>query len=160
MMNTIINIISCVVFLCVIYLFFKQKTAYDLRISDWSSDVCSSDLVQRRLTCGQIDNEPVYITQFAFAKRGGHLFNHPKAEIFQGRHGFGKDDGLPAVKFQAPAGLAIFGIAIKPCGAALSSCEARSEERRVGQECVSLCRSQWSPYNNKKKTNMHRVNTH
>src|SRR3546814_968019 len=29
-------------FLCV---FFKQKTAYELRISDWSSDVCSSDLV-------------------------------------------------------------------------------------------------------------------
>src|SRR3546814_3097782 len=27
------------------YLFFKQKTAYEMRISDWSSDVCSSDLV-------------------------------------------------------------------------------------------------------------------
>src|SRR3546814_8777705 len=27
--------------------FFKQKTAYEMRISDWSSDVCSSDLVQR-----------------------------------------------------------------------------------------------------------------
>src|SRR3546814_7127655 len=30
--------------------FFKQKTAYEMRISDWSSDVCSSDLA-RRLTC-------------------------------------------------------------------------------------------------------------
>src|SRR3546814_20770524 len=29
-----------------IFLFFKQKTAYDMRISDWSSDVCSSDLFQ------------------------------------------------------------------------------------------------------------------
>src|SRR3546814_5131316 len=29
---------------CVIFLFFKQKTAYEVRISDWSSDVCSSDL--------------------------------------------------------------------------------------------------------------------
>src|SRR3546814_2301208 len=28
----------------VIFFFFKQKTAYDMRISDWSSDVCSSDL--------------------------------------------------------------------------------------------------------------------
>src|SRR3546814_3457975 len=28
----------------VMYFFFKQKTAYDMRISDWSSDVCSSDL--------------------------------------------------------------------------------------------------------------------
>src|SRR3546814_9707260 len=29
---------------CVLFFFFKQKTAYELRISDWSSDVCSSDL--------------------------------------------------------------------------------------------------------------------
>src|SRR3546814_10203293 len=33
-------------FLCVFFFFFfKQKTAYEMRISDWSSDVCSSDLV-------------------------------------------------------------------------------------------------------------------
>src|SRR3546814_7658382 len=30
--------------LCFIFVFFKQKTAYEMRISDWSSDVCSSDL--------------------------------------------------------------------------------------------------------------------
>src|SRR3546814_4426034 len=30
--------------LCCVFFFFKQKTAYELRISDWSSDVCSSDL--------------------------------------------------------------------------------------------------------------------
>src|SRR3546814_10275021 len=30
--------------LCVFFVFFKQKTAYEMRISDWSSDVCSSDL--------------------------------------------------------------------------------------------------------------------
>src|SRR3546814_3040824 len=33
----------CVKYWCVVC-FFKQKTAYDMRISDWSSDVCSSDL--------------------------------------------------------------------------------------------------------------------
>src|SRR3546814_6110850 len=32
------------VMLCFIFFFFKQKTAYEMRISDWSSDVCSSDL--------------------------------------------------------------------------------------------------------------------
>src|SRR3546814_2329909 len=32
-----------------IFFFFKQKTAYELRISDWSSDVCSSDLLSRRV---------------------------------------------------------------------------------------------------------------
>src|SRR3546814_4279527 len=30
---------------CILFFFFKQKTAYDVRISDWRSDVCSSDLV-------------------------------------------------------------------------------------------------------------------
>src|SRR3546814_9471750 len=32
-------------FRCIVFCFFKQKTAYEMRISDWSSDVCSSDLV-------------------------------------------------------------------------------------------------------------------
>src|SRR3546814_19820256 len=36
--------VSVYVALCVDFFFFKQKTAYDMRISDWSSDVCSSDL--------------------------------------------------------------------------------------------------------------------
>src|SRR3546814_6712099 len=34
----------CVLFHCFFFFFFKQKTAYEMRISDWSSDVCSSDL--------------------------------------------------------------------------------------------------------------------
>src|SRR3546814_4628602 len=34
-------------FIC--FFFFKQKTAYEMRISDWSSDVCSSDLLGRRV---------------------------------------------------------------------------------------------------------------
>src|SRR3546814_2342451 len=38
---------------CVLFLFFKQKTAYEMRISDWSSDVCSSDLaMSARLASG------------------------------------------------------------------------------------------------------------
>src|SRR3546814_18332883 len=36
-----------------IFFFFKQKTAYELRISDWSSDVCSSDLCQRQRQLAQ-----------------------------------------------------------------------------------------------------------
>src|SRR3546814_15702665 len=77
--------------------FFKQETAYDMRISDWSSDVCSSDLALRH----------------ARGEGGGRLG--------RGRHRGGGD---------------------------------RSEERRVGKECVSTCRYRWSPYhykNNKGK---------
>src|SRR3546814_6667556 len=39
--------IDVVVYLVVVVFFFKQKTAYELRISDWSSDVCSSDLAPK-----------------------------------------------------------------------------------------------------------------
>src|SRR3546814_6105972 len=74
--------------------FFKQKTAYEMRISDWSSDVCSSDLGRVRATSGQ----------------------------------------------RWPAGSRML-------RANLDERErwTRSEERRVGKECVSTCRSRWSP---------------
>src|SRR3546814_16977924 len=39
--------------LCVFFFFFKQKTAYEMRISDWSSDVCSSDLPAQQRDRGQ-----------------------------------------------------------------------------------------------------------
>src|SRR3546814_7222998 len=42
-------------FLC-IFFFFKQKTAYEMRISDWSSDVCSSDLTIIGKNHGNISN--------------------------------------------------------------------------------------------------------
>src|SRR3546814_10186848 len=43
-------------FVLVIFFFFKQKTAYEMRISDWSSDVCSSDLWNRQdaVCCGSV----------------------------------------------------------------------------------------------------------
>src|SRR3546814_1541842 len=41
------RLVLCLVFgLCILFFFFKQKTAYEMRISDWSSDVCSSDLTR------------------------------------------------------------------------------------------------------------------
>src|SRR3546814_5677154 len=38
---------------CNCFFFFKQKTAYEMRISDWSSDVCSSDLLAAGVTVGR-----------------------------------------------------------------------------------------------------------
>src|SRR3546814_7092606 len=46
---------SCVYFMCVFFFFFKQKTAYVMRISDWSSGVCSSDLGERYYADGMRD---------------------------------------------------------------------------------------------------------
>src|SRR3546814_1812763 len=47
---------SCCFLFCVFFFFFKQKTAYEMRISDWSSDVCSSDLGKTLgvIGCGNI----------------------------------------------------------------------------------------------------------
>src|SRR3546814_7473806 len=41
-----LSVSTCVGDMCSLF-FFRQKTAYELRISDWSSDVCSSDLLAR-----------------------------------------------------------------------------------------------------------------
>src|SRR3546814_972238 len=40
----------------ILFFFFKQKTAYEMRISDWSSDVCSSDLLSRQILYCEIRN--------------------------------------------------------------------------------------------------------
>src|SRR3546814_10371089 len=46
---------------CYLFFFFKQKTAYEMRISDWSSDVCSSDLLAAGTKIKQKHNIPVGI---------------------------------------------------------------------------------------------------
>src|SRR3546814_16768060 len=57
---------------CFVFVFFKQKTAYERRISDWSSDVCSSDLVgpvQRREGGGQHGHQQCRAAQHGLARR-------------------------------------------------------------------------------------------
>src|SRR3546814_12500459 len=54
----------------VVFFFFKQKTAYELRISDWSSDVCSSDLIFYRY------REILFMKAEAYAMLG----RYPEAE--------------------------------------------------------------------------------
>src|SRR3546814_4185226 len=99
----------------IFFFFFKQKTAYEMRISDWSSDVCSSDL------------EPVHEAQ---AQAEADRAQNP-----------------PAASQAAPQAAATPKAASAPKPAAKSTaCADRSEERRVGKECVSTCRSRWSPY--------------
>src|SRR3546814_2851458 len=95
------RVVRCFVF------FFKQKTAYEMRISDWSSDVCSSDL---RLSDRRAD---------------------PGARV-----------DLPALRWREGADQH----RLQCPGARDQSDHRRSEERRVGKECVSTCRSRWSPY--------------
>src|SRR3546814_4925470 len=102
---------SCCVVYCSVF-FFKQKTAYEMRISDWSSDVCSSDLIIMRVE--------------------GMILVGQRSIIPVGRRAGQVDDEIDTCSFARAE---------------------RSEERRVGKECVSTCRSRWSPYHSKKKQN-------
>src|SRR3546814_4043440 len=99
----------------IVCFFFKQKTAYELRISDWSSDVCSSDL----------------------ALLGVDVILYGCALVFWG----------PTARFIPPQVTGEFFIMGAVVGyQKLALFLTRSEERRVGKECVSTCRSRWSPY--------------
>src|SRR3546814_3661978 len=97
------------------FFFFKQKTAYEMRTSDWSSDVCSSDLSPR--------------ARRLIFWRMAILLHRPKTRMASPGAGVGGE--------MRPTGRAQGG-GPHPKG--------RSEERRVGKECVSTCRSRWSPY--------------
>src|SRR3546814_17904224 len=102
-----------------------------MRISDWSSDVCSSDLCVRLL---QRSNRSIQIPLF-YGELGFHF------PCFSG-------DG---------AVMHVLGVVQEciHCDFDRFICDAgavRSEERRVGKECVSTCRSRWSPYYYKKNT--------
>src|SRR3546814_7950924 len=92
-----------VVDILLVLFLFKQKTAYEMRISDWSSDVCSSDLRvgwdHRRLM-----EETADLVQAAMALSG-------------------RRTSVREISYR--------------------DLYRRSEERRVGKECVRTCRSRW-----------------
>src|SRR3546814_4681357 len=70
----------------VIFFFFKQKTAYEMRISDWSSDVCSSDLgsgARLIFTCG-FDSVPSDLGVFFLQELARERFGAP-AKTVKGR---------------------------------------------------------------------------
>src|SRR3546814_1639260 len=107
------------------FFFFKQKTADEMRISDWSSDVCSSDLfdmlsnaIAGPFLSGRDFRAREDILEFAATKQPSLI--HERTEIGRYRH-VRRSSNNPVR-------------------------HRRSEERRVGKECVSTCRSRWSPY--------------
>src|SRR3546814_8484506 len=57
--------------LVIFFFFFKQKTAYEMRISDWSSDVCSSDLGRRQVTTADGNNTAIAIADYTKIKSSG-----------------------------------------------------------------------------------------
>src|SRR3546814_5923624 len=104
--------------------FFKQKTAYEMRISDWSSDVCSSDLTI-----------VADIKKFASAGK--------KTAVVSTING---DANVPFYKELANQGIKASDIPVVAFSVGEEELAGRSEERRVGKECVSTGRSRWSTY--------------
>src|SRR3546814_7299252 len=107
------------------FFFFKQKTAYELRISDWSSDVCSSDLesVQAELRGAVAE----LLVQGANDEAAGLLHFQRMGET------------------AAHRGIALQRKHLRLLLQAAHRGRVRSEERRVGKECVSTCRSRGTP---------------
>src|SRR3546814_3709029 len=108
---------------CYFFFFFKQKTAYEMRISDWSSDVCSSDLGAD--APGRI---PGVIERGAGRNRD---VDHGSVSQHDAPVEIGVDHVHDQVDQQEEDA---------------REHHIRSEERRVGKECVSTCRSRWTPY--------------
>src|SRR3546814_16238720 len=111
------------------FFFFKQKTAYEMRISDWSSDVCSSDLRAARGRCPALRR--------ALSRAGSTTRYLPSTALATSRpcRPPSVRPGVGAVNHLLPAGGG-------PCQILLGT-----EERRVGKECVRTCISRvWPCY--------------
>src|SRR3546814_13071407 len=104
-----------------------------MRISDWSSDVCSSDLDARQ-------GRTLHLIASGFPR----LARDPEHRAFPGS---GVTDDI-ANTASGRDMLQRAALLLRELQAAPS----RSEERRVGKECVSTCRSRWSPSHTQKKT--------
>src|SRR3546814_4752320 len=178
----------------IVFFFFKQKTAYEMRISDWSSDVCSSDLFghERRIfPIGRLDKDSeglilltsngdivnaVLRAENKLEKEYLVAVNHPVTDEFLrgmargvpvhgqtklpcktgklGRFGF-RVVLVPGLNRQVRLMAAHSRYRVKQLvrgrigNVKLGRLTAgpwrnlRSEERPVGKECVSTCRSRW-----------------
>src|SRR3546814_12925646 len=107
-----------------------------MRISDWSSDVCSSDLHTR----GAEAQEGV-VGEFDRQVQAGQEVGIGRAVGDRRRLHLSADD----LRIEARRRL----VGVDDLDADIAA--NRSEERRVGKECVSTCRSRWSPYHKTKK---------
>src|SRR3546814_7093794 len=125
----------------------KEKTSYERRSGGWSADVCASDLVAagghlHRAEDRQVDGsaadhrERVVAAEITRARACGHGL-HAGVDQVGVEFGLGRE--------RADAEQAVLGLQphVDTVGNVVGD---RSEERRVGKECVSTCRSRWAPY--------------
>src|SRR3546814_9021433 len=119
--------LAFIVIVIIFFFFFKQKTAYEMRISDWSSDVCSSDLA---------DEQQLLPVPFAAAARRGAV---------------GKDE---AARYQ-PVDEDAHAIAERRGGHRRdSAAEQQQEQSGVGTERQAACEQIGEPARDRKSTRL------
>src|SRR3546814_19672663 len=132
------------VFFFMMFFFFKQKTAYEMRISDWSSDVCSSDLVLDGQAVAGRENAGAGAAQEALHPYAGQFARRrrePDVELLV-RHPLPHRRGTAGLELNGDAGMCLAkGRDHTRQETDRERRKGRSEERRVGKECVSTCRS-------------------
>src|SRR3546814_13193968 len=140
----------------VVFFFFKQKTAYEVRISDWSSGVCSSDLSVVVLP-GEVIQQTGSATlqdalrtvpgiTFGAAEGGNPIGDRPFIRGFDSQ-GSVYVDGVRDFASQTREVFAVDSVQIVRGS---DSTLGRSEGRRVGKLGVQTCRPRWAPEHKKK----------
>src|SRR3546814_1759392 len=153
-----------------LFFFFKQKTAYEMRISDWSSDVCSSDLTRcagdadardrtqarraaahgagtdqaidqsRRRPARQAHGDGCGVRLAPLRARTQHLADRQQPRGPRRKSDGGGDQGERRMSLNTPL-TELPGCRYPVLQTAMGWVADRSEERRVGKGCVSTCRS-------------------
>src|SRR3546814_11404096 len=136
-------------YLC--FFVFKQKTAYDLRTRDWSSDGCSSDLgfifgnPNQHASARRLEGY-----RAALEERGAKVDDALIAQgLFTYRSGL---DAAEILLARDPPPTAIFASNDDMASAAVAVATI-TDESRVGKECVRTCRTRCAPYLSKKNKN-------
>src|SRR3546814_11170574 len=144
-----------------LFFFFKQKTAYEMRISDWSSDVCSSDLGDGNQAAEALQQDPLRLRRGGVGLQPRRQFGQPLVLGPVYRHQPRPPDagGAQPMAGQCRPALAVAGGRAdslqlhgrwRPEGLRLVLGRrrllrrVRSEELRVGKGCVSAGESRWS----------------
>src|SRR2546426_12800270 len=107
-------------YLSYFFFFFSSRRRHTRLQGDWSSDVCSSDLIKEVV---------------------GHLMDTERVFCYRALT-FGRADANPLPGFDEKAWVPPGRFDARPLKDLAAELDARSEERRVGKEC----RSRWSPY--------------
>src|SRR3546814_5647545 len=122
-----------------LFVFFKQKTAYEMRMSDWSSDVCSSELT------GTANGDAISPSTSASDQPGLLVARICPYRGDRGARSSGPNEAIPSAANPGSRYHAV-SVATNAGQVSTGTVVGRSEERRVGKEGVSKCRVRWAPY--------------